>query len=147
MNIQTCLPSLKPDGTLKSLSLEYAPVPSLPSLQMAPQPAREKAQCLNSAFASKLFASLPLVSVPTLSSHTQLLLDRVSFALDKMEGFLESLDSDSATGPVSCDRNQLTCPKNLLCCSCTFSFCSVHPIICLGSSYICCEISQHHCIT
>ena len=36
MNFQTCLPPLKPGGALSSLSLVYAPLPSLSSLQMAP---------------------------------------------------------------------------------------------------------------
>ena len=38
MNFQTCLPCLKPGAALLRLSLEYAPFPSLPSLQMASQP-------------------------------------------------------------------------------------------------------------
>ena len=38
MKFQTCLPPLKPGGTLASLSPVYAPLQSLPSFYMAPQP-------------------------------------------------------------------------------------------------------------
>ena len=37
LNFQTCLPPLKLSGSLLNMSLEYAPPPSLSSLQMAPQ--------------------------------------------------------------------------------------------------------------
>ena len=38
MNFQTCLPPLKPGGSLLRLSVVYALPPSQPSLQIAPQP-------------------------------------------------------------------------------------------------------------
>ena len=38
MDFKTCLPPVKPGDDFSSLSLEYTPLPSLPSLQMAPQP-------------------------------------------------------------------------------------------------------------
>ena len=40
----------------------------------------------------------PSLSVPTLPSHDQLLLESVSFASEKVEKFLATLNSDSATG-------------------------------------------------
>ena len=74
-------------------------IPSLPSNGRTADTAREKAQCLNSMFASKSCVQNPSLSVPTLPSRTQLSLDFVSFSLDKVESLLSNLDSDSATGP------------------------------------------------
>ena len=50
-------------------------------------------------FVSNYCAANPSLSVSILTSHTQLFLDSVSFSLDKVEGLLSKLDSDSATGP------------------------------------------------
>uniref|UniRef100_UPI00358F564D coiled-coil domain-containing protein 13-like n=1 Tax=Myxine glutinosa TaxID=7769 RepID=UPI00358F564D len=60
--------------------------------------AREKVKCLNSVFASKSCVPNPSLSVPTLPSRTQLLLDSVSFSPDKVDKFLSNLDYDPATG-------------------------------------------------
>ena len=63
----------------------------------------EKAECISSVFASNYCvsnSSLSLsFSVPTLPTCTQLLLDSVPFAPEKVEKFLGTLNSDSTTGP------------------------------------------------
>ena len=61
--------------------------------------AREKAECLNSVFASKSCVRNPSLSLPTSPSCTQLSLDSVFFSSDKVESLLSNLDSDSATRP------------------------------------------------
>uniref|UniRef100_A0A8C4PZN4 Reverse transcriptase domain-containing protein n=1 Tax=Eptatretus burgeri TaxID=7764 RepID=A0A8C4PZN4_EPTBU len=63
--------------------------------------AHEKAECLNSVFADKPCVPNPLLSVPTLPTHTQLFLDCVSISSEKVESLLSNLDSDSAIGPDS----------------------------------------------
>ena len=85
---------------VKSVSGVCSPsIPSLISNGCTADTAREKAECLNSMFASKSCVPNPSLSELTLPSHTQLSLDSVSFSPDKMETLLSNLDSDSATGP------------------------------------------------
>ena len=75
---QTCLILQRPGGTLLRLSLEYALLPSPPSLQMSPQlTTPEKAKCLNSMFASKYFVPNHSLPTPTQPSHTQMLPDTI----------------------------------------------------------------------
>ena len=50
------------------------------------------AECLNSVFASKSCVRNPLLSVPTLPSHTLLSQDSVSFSPDKVESLLSNLN-------------------------------------------------------
>ena len=63
----------------------YVPpsIPSLTSNGRTADTAREKAECLNSVFASKSCVRNPSLSGPTLPSHTQLSLNSVSFLLTK----------------------------------------------------------------
>ena len=82
LNFKSWLPPRKHSGTLLSLSLEYAPPSSLPSLQEAPQPtACQKAECINSVFPSKYCVPNPSLSVHIISSHIQLLLNTCHFHL------------------------------------------------------------------
>ena len=74
-------------------------IPSLTSNGRTDDNAHEKAECLNSLFASNSSVPNPLLSIPTLPSHTQLFLDSVSFPPNKVESLLSNLNSDSATGP------------------------------------------------
>ena len=60
--------------------------------------AREKAECLNSVFASKSCAPNPSLSVSILPCHTPLLLDCV-FCTENVERVLSTLNSESPTGP------------------------------------------------
>ena len=115
--------------------------PFLTSNGQAADTTREKAECLNSVFASKSCVQNPSLSLPTLPSHTQLSLDSVSFSPDNVESLLSNLDSDSAIGP---EGHQPMCTKNMLLCSCSRSLCSIHPLICSTSSAICLEISKHY---
>ena len=96
---------------VKSISGVCSPsIPSLTSNGHTADTAREKAECLNSVFASKSCVPNPSFSVPTLPSHTQLFLGYVSFCPDKVESLLSNLDSDAATGPDSINRRVLkTC--------------------------------------
>ena len=80
MNFQTWLPPLKPG--VCSLS-----IPSLIPNGTTYDSTREKAECLNSMFASKYCLSNP-------SLHTQVFLDSVSFAPQKVEKVLSTLNSD-----------------------------------------------------
>ena len=85
---------------VKSISGVCSPsIPSLTSNGCTADTAREKAECLNSVFASQPCVPNPSFSVPTLPSHIQLVLDSVSFSPDKVESLLSNLDSDSATSP------------------------------------------------
>ena len=123
-------------------------IPSLISNGTTADSAQEKAECLDSVFASKSSVPNPSLSVLTPSSRMHILLDFTSFSPETVEKFLAILDSDTVTRPhVTEKQHQLKSPKNLLCCSFTFSFCSFHPIICPRSSSIGLEVNQHHCIT
>ena len=74
----------------------------------------EKAECLNYVFASKSCVPNPFLSVPIIPSHTQLLLNSVFFAPEKVEMFPATLDPDSATGPDGISLHVLkTCPAAL----------------------------------
>jgi len=94
MNFQTCLSPLKPGGTLSSHgnTANYT---------------REKAECLNFVFASKSCVLNPSFSGSTRPWHTQLLLDSVSFAPEKVEKFLWTLYSGSATRMDSISSHEL----------------------------------------
>ena len=100
---------------IKSVSGVCSPsIPSLTPNGRTADTAHEKAECLNSVFASKSCVWNPLLSGPTLPSHTQLFLDSVSFSPDKVEGLLSNLDSDSATGPDNINPRVLkTCSAAL----------------------------------
>jgi len=76
------------------------PIHSLTAKGTTANSAREKAECLNSVFASKSCVPNPSrsLSIPNLPSCTQLLLNYLSFAPEKVETFLATLDSHSATG-------------------------------------------------
>ena len=120
MNLQTCLPPPKPGGALLSLSLEYAPLPSLPSLQIAPQ-LNQLMRRLNIS----ILCLLPnlLCPIPHSLTHPSLLY------------------------PTAPERHQLTCPKKG---SAVLSYprsALFTLVICPRSSSICLEICQHHCIT
>ena len=148
-NLKSELSNLSPTSKswwhlVKSVSSGYSP--SNPS-NIAPPPAcsllhhtttksaREKADCLNSVFASKYCVPNPSLSAHTLPSRTQLSLDSVSFCSDKVESLLSNLDSDSVTGPDGIS------PRVLKSCSSALA----HPLICSRSSAICLEISKHYC--
>ena len=95
---------------MKSVSGVCSPsIPSLPSNDCTAETAREKAECLNSVFASKSCVRNPSLSVPTLPSHNQLSLDSVSSS-DKVESLLSNLNSDSATGPDGISPRVLNAP-------------------------------------
>uniref|UniRef100_A0A8C4NPF0 Reverse transcriptase domain-containing protein n=1 Tax=Eptatretus burgeri TaxID=7764 RepID=A0A8C4NPF0_EPTBU len=96
MNFQTCLPALKSGGTLLSLPLVCA---SLPSLQMAPHPT-----LLMRRLNASILCLLPNPVSPTPHSwYPPFLIVRncswtLSFAPEKEGKVLSSLNSDSATG-------------------------------------------------
>ena len=102
-------------GLIKSVSdVCFTSIPSLTSNGHTADTAPEKAECLNSVFASKSCVQNPLLTVPTLPSHTQLSLDSVSFSSEKVESLLSNLDSDSATGPDGISPHVLkTCSSAL----------------------------------
>ena len=111
----------------------------------------ENAECLNSVFASKFCISSPSHSVPILPpSHSvpilpcrpQLLVLCVFCTWEGGEG-CSTLNSGSAMGPngiISCVLK--SCSAALP----PSSICHFHHIIYSGSSFICLEIHQHHCI-
>ena len=124
------LPSAPP--LVNSVSGVCSPsILSLTSNGCTADTARYKAEYLNSVFASKFCVPNQSLSVPTLSSHTQLFLDSVSFSPDKVESLLSNLDSDSATSPDSISPHVLkTCSAALahpLSVLFTLSFAQGHP--------------------
>ena len=136
---------------IKSVSGVSSPtIPSHTSNSRTADTAREKAECLNSVFASKYCVQNPSLSVPTLPSHTQLSLDSVSFSPDKVNSLLSNLDSDSATGPDGISPRVLKICSAALAHPLSLSLCSIHPLssihplIYSRSSAICLEISKHY---
>ena len=121
----------------KSVSGVSPSIPSMSSNGTRADSAREKAECLNSVFASKSCVPNPSLSVPILPCRTQHLLH-----LKRCNSFWKP-----STLTPQLDRAASAHPKNLLCCSCTSSFCPFHPVIYHRSSSICLAISQHHSIT
>jgi len=115
LNSQTCLPPPNPSGVESNLFLVYVRPPSPTSNGCTADTAREKAECLNSMFASKYCVRNSSLSVPTLPSCTQLSLVSVSFSSDKVEIFLSNLDSDSPTSPDGISPHVLkTCSSALV---------------------------------
>ena len=98
---------------VKSVSGVCSPsIPPLTSNGTTAYSTRKKAKCLTSVFASQCCVLNPSLSAPTLPNHTQLLLDSMSFAPEKEEKFLTTLNWFCNWIP----HHQLTCSKNLFCC-------------------------------
>ena len=87
-------------GTLLSLSLEYAPLPSLPSLQIAPQltPLVKRLNALIICLLPNPVFTTPPSWYPSFPHQNQLLLNSVPFEPEKEEKVLSTLNSDSASG-------------------------------------------------
>ena len=109
----------------------FPSIPSLSSNGTTADSTHEKAECLNSVCASKSCVPNPSLSVPILCCQTQLILDSVSFAPEKVEKVLSTLDSDFVTGLDSIISHVLK----------TCSAAPAHPLSALfTSSFVLCHL-------